>query len=277
MYSAYVFSIRKIAGYIEKGFISKHELNEEIKSNAFFRKDEEQDWEKLWWWEKLDDKLFVELRDKVWRQLSKGEINSIYVVLHIASIFINLIDQNLINKNKKYVLTKSKQIIKRLYQESKSNINQDLVHGYIDSHSFGKEYQSKETTEFLELKEFLNKQMTDYQFKISRDYMKNLFEDLKEESVNILYSKLDEVLPNHHGTYERTAIFKYVDGRKLGRRIKAFNSKVIYDFKYFVHRRYYPEEIYTNGTLEKYHFDDLDCLIALKDELQKKPEGSRTY
>lgn len=269
-HSTNVFPLSKIVSYIEKGFISKSELNKEIKTNAFFRVEEEQDWEKLWWWRTIDDKKFVELRNRVWNQFSKGEIGNIYVTLHIAGIFFTLIDEGLIRKNKKLVLTKSKQIIKRLYQKTSNIADNNLVHGYFDSHSWGKEYQGKEKNEFIELKDFLNNQKDSYHYRISRDYTIKLFDELNQENVNLIYSKLNEVVPSRYGRYEDIAIFKHVDGNKLGRKIKSFNSKAIYDFKYFIHSRYYPEEKYTNVTLKEYHVDDLNCLKNLNNELKNK-------
>ncbi|RLD63090.1 MAG: hypothetical protein DRJ01_04645 [Bacteroidetes bacterium] len=64
-HSSYVFPITKIVSYIENGYISKEDLNNSIKSNTFFRKDVEQNWEKLWYWRTLEDKQFFQLRDKV--------------------------------------------------------------------------------------------------------------------------------------------------------------------------------------------------------------------
>ncbi|MDP2724173.1 MAG: P-loop NTPase fold protein [Bacteroidales bacterium] len=114
-HSTYVFPLAKIIKYIEKGFILKAELNESIKSNAFFRKDEEQDWERLWWWKILDDEEFIQLRDKVWQQFSKGEIENEFALMHIAGIFISLVNENLIKKKKEFIVSKSKHILNKIY------------------------------------------------------------------------------------------------------------------------------------------------------------------
>jgi len=267
-HSTYVFPLRKIVGYIEKGFISKNELNGEIKSNAFFRKDEEQDWEKLWWWRVIEDEAFNNLTDIVWKQFSKGEFTETTSLLHVAGIFISLINEGLLKKKKSFVVSKSKQILKTIFKNNTTYAKHHIAYGLMNG-SWGKEYQSFNSPEFIELKVFLDKEVKDSQAQASVDYMKELFEEITEDSVNLLYSKLKETIPDGSDWYERTAVFKTVDGQKLGKKVKSFKTKAIMDFKSFIHSRYYPEERYTNVRLESYHKDDIPCLVDLRTELGK--------
>jgi hypothetical protein len=266
-HSSYVFPITKIVSYIENGFISKKDLNDSIKSNTFFRKDVEQDWEKLWYWRTLDNNVFFQLRDTVWKDFSSGNINNIYITLHIASIFLNLIDEGLIKKNKPYVVSKAKQIIKNLFKGLNAKDKQGLTS--FRDFSWGKEYQALQTDEFKEIQEFIIEQNNNLESNLYRDYTKNIFENITKDSVNDLYAKIEESLPNHQGTFNNTAIFKFVDGKKLGKKVKKFNPKAIFDFKDFIHIRYYPEEKYSNLKLERYLKDDLRCLKELREELGK--------
>lgn len=268
VHSTYLFPIGKIVEYIEKGFIPTKDVNDIIKSNTFFRKDEEQDWEKLWWWRVLEDNTFNELIDKVWKQFSKGEISETTILLHVAGIYISLINEGLTNKKKKYVVSRSKQILTKIFETNTSYAKNHIAYGFMDA-SWGKQYQSFNSPEFIELKVFLDKKVKDSQSKISVDYMKELFEEISESSVNLLYSKLKETLPDGSDWYERTAILKTVDGKKMGKRIKLFKTRPIMDFKSFIHSRYYPEERYSNVRLEQYHKDDLPCLVDLRTELGK--------
>lgn len=265
-HSSYVFPLKSLVNYIEKGFLSSETLNKELNSNTFFRLDKEQDWEKLWWWKIMDDKLFPELRDRVWSQFSKGKITDTTILLHIAGIFISLIDENLINKRKDFIVAKSKHILNKIFRNNTDFVKHKLTFGFGDS-SWGKQYQSFKSPEFTEIKIYLDKKVKDSQATISKDYMKELFENIKEDSVNELYHKLKENLPNGQGWYKETAVFKTVDGKKLGNRIKSFNNRAILDFKSFIHERYHPEESYSNVTLEEYHKDDVRCLIELRKEL----------
>jgi len=272
IHSTYLFPIGKIVEYIEKGFISTNELNEILKSNTFFRKDEEQDWEKLWWWRVLEDNTFNELIDKVWKQFSKGEISETTILLHVAGIYISLINEGLTKKKKDTVVSKSKQILTKIFETNTTYAKNHIAYGLMDA-SWGKQYQSFNSPEFIELKVFLDKKVKDSQSKVSVDYMKELFEEISEISVNLLYSKLKETLPDGSDWYERTAILKTVDGKKLGKRIKLFKTRPIMDFKSFVHSRYYPEER-SNVRLEEYHKDDLTCLVDLRTELGKNMKSS---
>ena len=266
-HSTYTFSIHKILDYIVNGFIDKEVFNNELKSNAFFRQDEEQDWEKLWYWSYLEDSDFKKYRNSVWSQFSRGDINQTTVLFHIAGIFLKLIDEGLLLKNKSYVLSKSKQILKALF--SKDSIeNKYLGYGHMNA-SWGKQYQSLKTTEFKSIKEYFDKLLKEKQSSNSKNYLKDIFENLNSNSLVEIYSKLKEAIPDATNIYERTAIFKEVNGKKLGKKVKLLNNKALFDFKNFIHSRYYPEETYSNVRLEQYHIDDLICLIDLKDEIQK--------
>ncbi|RLD63091.1 MAG: hypothetical protein DRJ01_04650 [Bacteroidetes bacterium] len=139
----------------------------------------------------------------------------------------------------------------------------------IKEYSWGKEYQALKTKEFIEIQEFVDKQDNNRRSILYRKYTKNIFENIKENSVNNLLIKVEESSPNHSLTFDTTAIFKFIDGKKLARNLKSFNPKAISDFKDFIHIRYYPEERFSNRKLEQYHKDDLRCLIELKDELGK--------
>ncbi|QXP78800.1 MULTISPECIES: P-loop NTPase fold protein [Winogradskyella] len=266
-HSSYTFSISKILYYIENGFIETELFNNELKSNTFFRQNKEQDWEKLWYWTYLEDADFKKYRDSVWSQFTNGKIDQITVLIHISGIFLKLIDAGLLSKNKAYVLSKSKQILKTIF--SKDTIeNKHLAFGHMNS-SWGKQYQSQDTIEFKSLREQFNKLLKKKQSSNSKNFLKDIFENLNSNSLVEIYSKLKEAIPDATNVYERTAIFKDVNGNKLGRKIKLLNNKALFDFKNFIHSRYYPEETYSNVVLQPYHKDDLTCLIDLKDEIQK--------
>jgi len=266
-HSTYTFPINKILDYIKNGYIDNEIFNDELKSNAFFRQDEEQDWEKLWYWRYLEDADFKKYKNSVWSQFTSGDINQTTVLVHIAGIFFKLIDENLMSKNKSYVLSKSKQILKSIF--SKDNIeNKHLIFGYM-SGSWGKGYQSSKTAEFKLLKDYFDKLLKEKQSSNRKNFLKEIFENLNSDSLAEIYTKLKEAVPDGRNIYERTAIFKDVDGKKLGKKVKFLNNKALFDFKNFIHSRYYPEETYSNVRLEQYHKDDLICLIDLQDEIQK--------
>jgi hypothetical protein len=262
--SLYVFSIDELICYIKKGYISKQQLNTLLESNTFFLTDKAQNWEKLWRWKTLDDKLFKELRDTVWKDFIQGNITEPLIVTHIAGTLISLIDENLLHKKKTFVVTKAKQILNRI-----------CTNDYFKSHNiYGlltnvREYNADSSAELKEIIGYLYKKLKEGRKCIYDGYVKEIFENLQDGAVMQIYSKLTESLPDYSTQYEYSAILRPVNGKKLGQKIKTFNPKSISDFKNFIHYRYYPEERYSNGRLENYHKDDRNCLVDLKKELSK--------
>ena len=275
-YSRFLFPSNEmfssLLDYIEKGTISENELNDEIKSTDFFMEYEEQDWGKLWrWWElELEDDVFSELKDKVWTQFTKGEISEITDLLHIAGIFISLIDKDLFHEKKEDVVSRSKQVLEKIFENNSIELREQVK----DNIKFGSnsvdlfhQYQSFNLNEFKEIKKFLGEKVKDYQTKISVAFTKKLFEEITEDSINLLDINLGKTFPDGNGPYNRTAIFKEVDGKKLGERIKSFKNKSIGDFHAFIHRRY--------NVIEHYHKEDITCLVDLKEELEKNRDPDK--
>ena len=260
-----------IVDYIKKGTISENELNDKSRSNGFFMEYEEQDWKKLRGWWKLEDDVFIKLRDKVWTQFTKGEISEITDLLDIAGIFISLIHAKLLlHKKEEDIVSRSEQILKTIFEKNstylKEQIKYHIKFGSNDVDLFH-QYQSFDSHEFKEIKKFLGEKVKNHQTKISVAFRKKLFEEITEDSINLLDTNLKETFPDGNGPYNRTAIFKEVDGKKLGERIKSFKNESIGDFHAFIHRRYV--------NLENYHKEDITCLVGLKEELEKNRDPNK--
>ena len=264
--SMHVFPIDALLHYIQKGYIDNSYLNNQLEQNTFFLSDKSQDWEKLWHWRMLNDNEFVELRDNVWKQFTEGNIIQPLVVAHIAGTMLSLIDEGLLKKNKRFVVTKSKSILKKIFEKDKY-VEKHNVYGLLSN---AREYNADSSPELKEITDYLYEQMDCGREKLQEDEMKNLFENLQNNFETELYKKLNDSTPDYHTCYERTAIFQSVNGKMFARRIKSFNPKSINNFKNFIDYRYYPEKRYSNGKLEDYHKDDLKCLEDLKNELSKK-------
>lgn len=265
LYSSSVIEISTLINYIEKGYLNPISLNNEIKGNTFFREDIVQDWEKLWSWRIINDKEFKKLKESVWGTFYRGEIYDTTVLLHIAGILINLVENNLLDKSKDFILKKSKRIIENIFAKNqKASIRQN--YGIFEG-AYGKQYQALDTKEYKELRDFLLEEIENQQTIESSFYLKEIFENIADSSFDKIYLMLGEATPDRRTTYEYTSIFKTVNGKKLGKRLKGLNTKSIFDFKSFLHYRYFPEEKYSNVTLEKYHKDDLNCLENLQKEI----------
>ena len=82
--------------------------------------------------------------------------------------------------------------------------------------------------------------------------------------------QISKPLPDYSTSYEDSAIFQSVNGKKLGKQIKTLNTTSIIEFKRFIDYRYYPEKRYSNRKVKDYHKKDLQCLEDLKIELSNK-------
>src|SRR5665647_1438935 len=173
LYSASTIQISMLIDYIENGYLDPIKLNTELKSNAFFRQDIEQEWEKLWGWRFLNDKEFKKLRMSVWTTFYKGDIKDTTVLLHISGILINLVNNGLLDKNKEYILKKSMRIIEIIFDRNrKASICQN--YGIFDG-AYGKQYQSIDSEEYRTLTEFLLKKIESQQSFESSSYLKSIF------------------------------------------------------------------------------------------------------
>lgn len=263
--SLYVFPIDNLIQYIEKGYISEQQLNTLLESSTFFLTDKTPNWEKLWRWRILDDKPFRELRDIVWKDFTRGDIKEPLVVTHIAGTLISLIDEDLLHKNKKFIVTKAKQILNRIC--TNDYFKKHNMYGILAN---AREYNADSSSELKEITDYLYTKLEEGRKYIYDDHVREIFENLQNENIIAqIYQKLAETLPDYSTQYEYSAIFHPVNGKRLGKKIKSFSSKSISDFKSFIHHRYYPEERYSNGCLEKYHKDDKNCLVDLKNELSR--------
>jgi len=264
--SMYVFPISDFLHYIQKGFINNPLLNCQLEQSTFFLSDKSQDWEKLRRWRMLNDNEFKGLRDKVWKQFIDGNITQPFVVIHVAGTMLSLIDEGLLKNNKRFVVTKSKSILKKIFEKDKYVVEHN-VSGLLSN---AREYNVDSPPELKEITDYLYEQVDCGRKKLQEDEMKNLFENLQDNFIMELYEKLNKSTPDHYTNYEFTAIFQSVNGKKLCKQIKALSTKSIRDFISFIDYRYSPEKRYKNGKLDDYHKDDLKCLEDLKNELSKK-------
>ena len=273
-----------ILNYIKKGTISENELNDEIESTNFFRKT--QDWEKLCRWAELEDDMFIGLKDKVWKQFTKGKISDPSVLMHIAGIFMFLTDENLFHKKKEDIVSRSMSILEKIFKNN-STFLKPCIKRYISNMKYstgggglkhltvdssGRRYYSTKLPEFIEIQNFSYETVLNFIDRIFADLTKEFFKEITEDSVNLLpsnlYSKLEEALPYGSDLRDRTAIFQAVDGKKLGDRIKSFKNKSIRDFQSFIRNQY-------SVKLTEYRKNDITCLVDLKKELEKNRDPDK--
>ncbi|MCG8808912.1 hypothetical protein G1K57_12260 [Tenacibaculum finnmarkense] len=262
-----VIEYGNITDFITNGFSDKDLLNESIKSNIFFRNSEEKDWEKLWLWQLLSDADFDSIYQSVKSDFENKTTENVHVLLHITTILISLINEQIINLDSEQIIKSFKE---QFHSILESNKNESFP--FIRDHSWSKVYRMKGTDTFNELVSFCNEKIRTHNSETTDDYVKSILENLNDENISSLQENLDKSTKDRQTVYYRTAIFSIVNGEVLANKLLLLSNYNLDIFFSYLKRRYFPEEIYSNGVLEPFVLDDKECLISLKETLEKKLE-----
>lgn len=254
--------------FLNNGYIDELYLNTKLKDNGFFRGEDEEDWAKLWYWEVLDDDQFEELFDKVNKDFLEEQFKNPYKLLHVVTILFDLIDNGIIIESKSSITATFKKQVKNILK-----VNKKETLSTTGDHSWGKGYYGRETSEFKKLRKYLNDSIIKHNSSNKDDYLKKLFEEINDESINQIQDKLDAPLPDRSTSYKYIPILVTVNGEILGKRLLELKPKNLELFFSFIRRRYYPEEVYSNGFLEFFNSEDKDCFIALRDHFREELES----
>jgi len=119
---------------------------------------------------------------------------------------------------------------------------------------------------------FCNENIRKHNSETTDDYAKSILENLNDENISSLQENLDKSTKDRLTVYYRTAIFSIVNGEILANKLLLLSNYNLDIFFSYLKRRYFPEEIYSNGVLEPFVLDDKECLISLKETLETKLE-----
>ena len=123
--------------------------------------------------------------------------------MHIAGIFMLLIDENLLlHKKKDDIVSRSMSILEKIF-ENNSTYLKEYVKNYASHSSPNRVHFHKpfDLDEFKKIEKFLGEKVKDYQTKISSDFTKKLFEEITEDSINLLDTNLKETFPDGNRPY----------------------------------------------------------------------------
>lgn len=266
--SSLAFPVPDLFNYISRGYINPEVINVFLSENTFFRKDKKQSWEDLCRWKLLDDKIFKTHLKDVQQKFYKGKIEDPRVVLHISGILLDLIDHHLINIKKSYVEKKAKAILKKITKGDKALSLNIVFKNY--SSSLNKRYLAYNTSEFQELKKYYTSLYNKQVSRLSKDYIKNVFEQITADTVDSIYDQLNESTPDNTKIYNQTSFLTQLDAKILARKIKGFHPLGINDFGFLIRKRYeYDNNPQFKREIESYHIEELDFIKTLKIELSK--------
>jgi hypothetical protein len=256
-----------VVDFINNGYSNTIELTNAIKDNGFFRDTEPKDWEKLWSWEILEEDEFEKLYNSVLNSLKNKELENPYVLLHIITIIISLKRNNIISSIDFDLVAIFKEQFDIILDK-----NKNTPFSRFSDHSWGKGYRENDSEEFKLIVSYANDKILIHNSQNKEDYLKQVFETLNNENILQLQEKLDVPLPDRSSNYSLVPILLTVNGNKLAESLLKLTNKNLDSFFYFLNRRYYPEEVYSNGHLATFNAQDKKCLIDLKNRLELEVE-----
>ncbi len=253
-----------IVDFIKTGTIDKDVLNGLLCNNNFFRDTQEQDWEKLWRWEDLEQDDFDRLYKSVSSDFDNRQFTVIEVLAHVVAIFYSLIDNKIIKRDKR--------LIYESYKNQFDNIikNRDSYMIFISDFYWSREYRGSKSKSFLTLRDYSNKKIEQHNSLVGASYLSDFFESMDNTAVYGMDEYLRKPTPDRNRTYKDTPIFASVNGKKMGKCIASLNNHATREFFQFIEVRYSPEKVYTNGHLEIYHARDKQCLLDMSKFLKGK-------
>lgn len=185
-----------IIDFINNGYSDTVSLNKSISENVFFRDLKEQDWEKLWRWEMLEDNEFEEAYNNVLKSLINNNIKNPYILLHVVTILLSLIKKEIVEPLEINLVEKFKEIIDSILRN-----NQTTPYVMFREYACNKSYRELESDEFAEMIKYANDKIIIHNSKNKDDYLKKIFENINDENISQLQDQLNAPLPDSRSIY----------------------------------------------------------------------------
>lgn len=265
--SNYTLPFINIIEYIKESYIEPRLLNNIIINSECFRKDTLKSWERLWYYEELENDDFLTLEKEVKNQFFTLQVETVPELLHISGILLSIQQDGFDKLNRNYIVSKAKKNIDCIFKKHPTSIGFETR---AMSLSYSKEYRNNKTEEFQSIFLYASEKDEKKRYLLRDNKMKDYFENLTDVSLDTIFSILGESLPDRSRAYSLTSIFQNISVEKLAKRIILLSNKSKYFFAQFIAYRYYLEGSGHRGTIYKYHTNDLDALINLKNVLEKK-------
>ena len=267
LHSSKLFTPFRLIDFIKNGDYT--DIVSEINNSVIYAKDkEEKDWEKLWYWQLLDDDDYLELINKVSSSFFTTEDFHITEILHISGILFSLIDSKLYKKkNKQQVIKRAKTLIE------KTNLKE-----FKDSRGFSmltwgswqKAYASDKTEEFKSLVEYTRKLLDQIKQDKSGEAIEDIFYSLSNENVDELYQKTKDYNEDLGNIIERTPMLANLNPKKFTETLLRLNNDGLFRIRLFFEYRYFPEKTYSNVTIEDYQRQEKGFLISIHTKIAKE-------
>jgi hypothetical protein len=267
LHSSNLFTPFRLIDFIKNGDYT--DIVSEINNSVIYAKNkEEKDWERLWYWQLLDDDDYLDLIDKVSKCFFTTDDFHITEILHISGILFSLIDSKLYKKkSKQQVVNRAKTLIKKtdLKEFRDSRGFSMLTWG-----SWKKAYASDKTEEFRYLVKYTRELLEKIKQDKSGEAIEDIFYNITDDNIDELYQKTNDYNENLGSIIERTPMLACLNPKKFTETVLSLNNESLFRLQHFFEYRYFPEKTYSNVTIEDYQKKEKDFLVGLTTKISKE-------
>jgi hypothetical protein len=272
LHSSKLFTPSALIDFIKNGDYT--DIASEINNSTIYAKGKvEKDWEKLWYWQLLDDDEFSNLLDSVSTSFFTTEDFHITEILHISGILFSLIDKKLYKKKSKLqVINRAKQLIKKT---NLAEFKDSRGFSMLTWGSWQKAYASDKTEEFKSLVKYTRDILDGIKHYKSTVTVDAIFYNINNENVDDLYQKTREYNEDLGNIIEHTPMLARLNPKKFAETILNLNNESIFRLKQFFEYRYFPEKTYSNVTIQEHQRQEKELLVKLHSKISKEANAKK--
>ena len=191
----------------DKGLFDEEGIEKALKNSRYFHSENQPEWIRLWHFMTLEDSDFDSLLAIVKKQFCDKKYEELGEIKHVAGLFLELVERDLLDMTKEEVLEIAKNNIDNLVTKGKEIPHFDYVNIYDDTQTFGLAFRNKDDSEFVNLLKYITdvskKQALDNLPAIARE----LLEDVKSERDNF-YKKI--YYTGSVTIYQKEPVLRYI-------------------------------------------------------------------
>lgn len=272
LHTTKLFTPFKLIDFIKNGDYTDIVL--EINNSKIYSKDQsEKDWERLWYWQLLEDDDFLNLLESVSTSFFTTEDFHITEILHISGILFSLIDAKLYkNKSKLQVVNRAKQLIKKT---NLAEFKDSRGFSMLTWGSWQKGYASDKTEEFKSIVKYTRDILEKIKHYKSTVAVDDIFYNITNGNVDELSQKTREYNEDLGNIIERTPMLARLNPKKFAETILKLNNESIFSLNHFFEHRYFPEKTFSNVTIEDHQRQEKDLLIKLHSKISKEAKAKK--
>ncbi|MBL7766285.1 MAG: hypothetical protein JNJ58_09345 [Chitinophagaceae bacterium] len=272
LHSTKLFTPFRLIDFIKNGDYT--DIVTEINNSTIYAKGRtEKDWERLWYWQLLNDEDFSNLLDSVSTSFFTTEDFHITEILHISGILFSLIDSKLYKKKSKLqVIKRAKQLIKKT---NLAEFKDSRGFSMLTWGSWQKAYASEKTEEFRSLVKYTQDILEKIKQNKSTIAIDDIFYNITNGNVDELYQKIREYNDDLGNIIEHTPMLAKLNPNKFAQIILSLNNDSLFRLKHFIEYRYFPEKTYSNVTIQEHQRQEKELLLTLHSQISKETNAKK--